>query len=121
MFNELTFQIRVTNFVEGKRWYTAFLNKDPDFVPHGGFAEWELLSGAWLQLAEGEPSEGSGPVRLCVQNLEEERERMIKELAVPSFTIHSREEVPVKWATFSDPWGNRLGFFEYIRKEQHVE
>ncbi|MGB7998572.1 MAG: VOC family protein [Anaerobacillus sp.] len=121
MFNELTFQIRVTNFAEGKRWYKAFLQKEPDFVPHDGFAEWELLSGAWLQLAEGEPAEGSGPVRLCVQNLEDERERMLNELAVAPFTIHSREEVPVKWATFSDPWGNKLGFFEYIRKEQSVE
>jgi hypothetical protein len=51
-------------------------------------------------------------------NNELERERLIKELNIDCFEIHSRPEVPVKWSTFTDPWGNRLGFFEYLDKNE---
>jgi hypothetical protein len=113
MIYEMTYQVRVTNFSQGLIWYKALLNRDPDLVPHEGFAEWELIPGCWLQVAEGAPADGSGPIRFGVLSIEDERNRMITELDVKSFEIFSREEVPVKWASFSDPWGNRLGFFEY--------
>ena len=93
------------------------MKKEPDFTPHDGFAEWELIPGCWLQVAEGTPAEGSGPLRLGVISIEQERLRLINELHIESFEIFAREEVPVKWATFSDPWGNRIGFFEYIEKQ----
>ncbi|MDR7072454.1 VOC family protein [Fictibacillus barbaricus] len=116
MIYEMTYQVRVSNFNEGLKWYKSLLNKDPNFTPHEGFAEWELIPGCWLQVSEGAPSDGSGPLRLGVISIEDERDRMLQELNVKSFEIYSREEVPVKWATFNDPWGNRLGFFEYINE-----
>jgi hypothetical protein len=121
MIFEMTYQVQVANFNEGLKWYKTLLQKDPDLTPHNGFAEWELLPGCWLQVAEGTPAEGSGPLRLGVQSLEQERSRLINELHIESFEIFSREEVPVKWSTFSDPWGNKLGFFEYIDKQEMKE
>lgn len=121
MIYEMTYQVRVSDFAEGIKWYKVLLNKEPDFTPHDGFAEWELIPGCWLQVAEGNPSAGCGPLRMGVISIEAERERMMKELDVKSFEIHSREEVPVKWATFEDPWGNRIGFFEYINHEDKQE
>lgn len=122
MIYEMTTQIRVSNFEQGKKFYHTLLNREPDFIPHEGFAEWELIPGCWLQVAEGIPSEGSGPLRIGVSSIEAERTRMIKEdLNIEFFDIHSREEVPVKWATFTDPWGNRLGFFEYISETDKKE
>ncbi|MDP5272966.1 VOC family protein [Chengkuizengella axinellae] len=118
MIYEMTVQVRVTDFEEGKRWYETLLNRVPDFVPHEGFAEWELVPGCWLQLAEGEPSKGSGPIRLGVNYIEAEQERMMKELNVEAFEIRSRAEVPVRWASFQDPWGNQIGFFEYKDEEE---
>ncbi|MBB6452708.1 hypothetical protein HNQ94_001154 [Salirhabdus euzebyi] len=118
MIYEMTVQVRVSNIEEGQRWYEVLLNRGPDFVPHHGFAEWELLPGCWLQLAEGEPTVGSGPIRLGVKNIEIERDKLINILDVEPFEIFNREEVPVKWATFQDPWGNRLGFFEYRDKKE---
>lgn len=117
MIYEMTYQVRVSDFSEGLKWYKTLLNKDPDLTPHEGFAEWELLPQCWLQVAEGAPSEGSGPLRLGVLSIEETRNRMINELNVDYFEIFTREEVPVKWATFTDPWGNRLGFFEYKKED----
>ncbi|MBE4907639.1 VOC family protein [Bacillus luteolus] len=114
MIYEMTVQVRVSSMVEGQKWYQTLLNREPDFVPHDGFAEWELIPGCWLQVAEGTPLEGSGPIRLGVNSIESERDRLVKELELEKFQIHGREEVPVRWATFTDPWGNRIGFFEYV-------
>lgn len=118
MVYEMTFQFQVADFKGGLHWYTTLLNREPDFTPHDGFAEWELLPGCWLQVAHGNPSGNNGPLRLGVFSIEVERERMVKEYGIEPFEIHSREEVPVRWATFSDPWGNRIGFFEYINEEE---
>ena len=116
MIFEMTVQVRVSDIKAGQKWYEILLNKKPDFVPHDGFAEWELIPGCWLQVAEGTLTEGNGPLRLGIADIESERERLVNELKIDRFEIHSRPEVPVKWGTFSDPWGNRLGFFEYVNK-----
>lgn len=118
---EVTVQVRVSNFHEGFRWYQELLGRAPDFVPHEGFAEWELVPGSWLQVAHGVPAEGTGPLRFGVPDIETERDRVIVQLGVDPFAIDSRAEVPVKWATFADPWGNRLGFFEYLNKSEEAK
>ncbi|RXJ04191.1 VOC family protein [Anaerobacillus alkaliphilus] len=121
MIFEMTNQVRVKNIQEGQMWYQTLFNRQPDFIPHEGFAEWEVIPGCWLQVAEGTSSEASGPIRFGVTDIEGERERLIEELNIDRFEIFSREEVPVKWATFTDPWGNRLGFFEYLNKNEERE
>lgn len=118
MISEMTIQVRVSQFDQGLSWYRTLFQREPDFVPHEGFAEWELLPGCWLQLAEGEPTVGSGPLRLGVTDIDHERDRIISALDVEPFELYSRPEVPVKWGTFSDPWGNRLGFFEQLDKAE---
>ena len=121
MIFEMTIQVRVSNIKEGQKWYEALLNKKPDFIPHEGFAEWELIPGCWLQVAEGPPNEGSGPLRLGITNLEEEKERLRQELAIEDFELFSRPEVPAIWGTFTDPWGNRLGLFQYLDKNEEQQ
>ncbi|WP_019156767.1 VOC family protein [Robertmurraya massiliosenegalensis] len=118
MYFEMTTQVRVSDMKEGREWYEKLLKKKPDFIPHAGFVEWELVPGCWLQVAEGTVTEGSGPLRLGVPDIVGERERVISELNIDHFEIYSRPEVPVKWGTFSDPWGNRLGFYEYLDKDE---
>ena len=112
----MTYQVRVTDIIAGHKWYQTFLQKAPDFMPHEGFVEWEVVPGCWLQVAEGKPSSGSGPLRFAVKDLAAEKARLVSELKIEDFEVFSREEVPVKWGTFSDPWGNRIGLFEYIDK-----
>jgi len=117
----MTTQVRVSNIKEGQGWYEILLNKKPDFIPHDGFAEWELIPGCWLQVTEGTLTDGNGPLRLGVTNIEAERDRLVEQLKIDSFEIHSRPEVPAKWGTFTDPWGNGLGFFEYLDKSDEQE
>jgi hypothetical protein len=121
MIFEVTYQVRVPDFERGLIWYKNLFQREPDFVPHEGFAEWEIIPGCWLQVGEGTPAERSGPFRLGVTDIESERNRVVNELGVEPFEVYSREEVPVKWGTFSDPWGNLLGFFEYINKAEEAK
>ncbi|MCU9614894.1 VOC family protein [Caldibacillus lycopersici] len=121
MIFEMTTQLKVASITDGQAWYEILLNKKPDFIPHAGFAEWQLLPGCWLQVAEGTPAVGNGPLRFGIANIEAERERLIEQLKIERFEIHSRPEVSVKWGTFSDPWGNQLGFFEYFDKREEQE
>ena len=118
MVFEITIQVRVTDFKEGRKWYETLLNRKPDYIPHDGFVEWEIIPGCWLQVAEGIPSEASGPLRLGITNIIAERDRLVKEVGIAEFEIYSREEVAAKWGTFTDPWGNRLGLFEYLDKKE---
>ncbi|WP_137790280.1 VOC family protein [Bacillus sp. E(2018)] len=117
MIYEMTVQVRVSNMEDGQKYYETLLNRQPDFTPHDGFAEWELLPNCWLQVAEGDPAVGNGPLRLGVVDIDAEKKRLIDVLHVEEFEIFERVEVPVRWATFSDPWGNRLGLFEYKDSE----
>lgn len=66
-------------------------------------------------------TEGNGPLRLGTTNIEAEKDRLVEVLEIDDFEIYSRPEVPVKWGTFTDPWGNRLGFFEYLDKNEERE
>jgi len=43
---------------------------------------------------------------------------LVDKLKIDSFEVHLRPEVLV---TFTDPWGNRLGFFEYLDKSEEKE
>lgn len=116
---EMTIRFAVPHIEEARVWYTIFLQKDPDFIPHAGFLEWEVVSGCWLQLAESAETEyRNGPLRLGVRDLEAERARVMEQLDIQDFDIYTRSGVPVKWATFPDPWGNQLGYFEYLDKEE---
>lgn len=121
MIHEMTIQIRVADFAKGQAWYEILLKREPDFIPHEGFAEWEIIPGCWLQVAEGVAAEGSGPMRFAVMDIEAERERLAESLQIAHFEIYQREEVPVKWGTFADPWGNRIGFFEYLDEAEKAE
>ncbi|WP_428987001.1 hypothetical protein [Virgibacillus pantothenticus] len=46
-------------------------------IPHEGFAEWEIISGYWLQVAEGMSSTAIGPLRIGVTDIESERKKNV--------------------------------------------
>ena len=115
----VTIQVRVRDYAGGVSWYERLLGRPPDFVPHGGFGEWELVPDCWLQLAEGEPASGSGPIRLGVDDLDAERTRVETELGVVvDESLSGRLDDIVRWCTFTDPFGNRVGFFEDLERWQ---
>ncbi len=110
----VTFQVRVSNYEKGMKWYKTLFNRKADFIPHEGFAEWELLKGTWLQVVKGEPTKDNGPLRLGVEDIYVERNRLINQLEIEIEEVNTREGVPAAWCSFKDPDGNRLGLFQEL-------
>jgi catechol 2,3-dioxygenase-like lactoylglutathione lyase family enzyme len=115
----VTFQVRVPDFEAGLRFYAKLLGREPDLVPHGGFAEWEIVPNAWLQVGEGQPEIGR-PIRFGVEDIRNERERLASELGVEVSEIeivHVADSGAIAcWCDFEDPFGNRLGLFQDLSK-----
>lgn len=109
--NAVTNQVKVLNFKVGREWYVKLLGREPDFMGSDNFHEWELIPGCWLQVAEGDPETGNGPIRFGVQNIVEERNRLIEQLKIEVSEIETIEGV-VSWINFYDPFGNKLGLFQ---------
>ncbi|WP_164669770.1 VOC family protein [Virgibacillus doumboii] len=108
----VTFQVRIADYEQGMGWYEKLFNRKPDFIPHEDFAEWEIVPDAWLQVAKGNPTEGNGPLRLGVEDIEKERERLMNELDIEIESVNTREGVPAAWCSFEDPYGNRIGLYQ---------
>lgn len=91
--------------------------RPPDFIPHDNFWEWELMAGVWIQVVHHDESapRTTPPIRLGVDDIERERRRIVDMLAVPMFPLFDPPEVPVRWGTFEDPWGNRIGLFQPLQ------
>ena len=107
----VTIQIRVPNGPQGFAWYEELLGRPADREPSPDVRGWELVQECWLQVVEGDPAAGSGPVRLGVGDIELER-RYIEEAMGVSVSEIERVEGEMAWCTFSDPFGNRLGLFQ---------
>lgn len=107
----ITMQVRAGDLDAARGWYSALLGRPPDEEPSASLAEWEILPNCWLQLAEGAPAPGNGPLHLGVADIEMERERLQQALKVAVSPIE-RIEGEVAWCNFEDPFGNRLGFFQ---------
>lgn len=112
-FSSVTFQVKIPNFKNGLAWYIKLLDRKPNFIPHEGFAEWEIAPSAWLQVGEGTPEIGR-PIRFGVEDIKKERERITNELNVKVSKIVLVPGV-VLWCDFLDPFGNKLGFFQDLR------
>lgn len=111
-----TFQVRVGDFDRGRDWYERLFDREPDFVPHEGFVEWEFVPGTncWLQVGHGDPAPGSGPVRLGTTDLDGELSRLRATLDVDPPEVHRTPDGLVRYCTFTDPFGNRVGLFEEV-------
>jgi hypothetical protein len=107
----VTIEVRVSDFGAGAHWYTRLLGRPPDLTPRADFWEWEILPKCYLQVGQGTPATGSGPIRLGVADVAAERARVHDALGVAVSEIERIEGVAA-WCTFEDPFGNRLGLFE---------
>ena len=118
MVNGYTIQIFVGDINDALVWYTNIIGRDPDATPFEDYLEWEIIPDLWLQISEKKIDNSqsqSGRMRFGVSDIESERARIIRELKAEATKV---EEIPgtVKWCNFNDPWSNRLGFFQDLKK-----
>lgn len=110
----LTIAVQVGNTAQALSFYSVVLGRDPDYVAHDDFHEWEICERAWLQVSSGHesPKAASSRLRFEVADIAAEIERL-RRLGLEVAEATTLAQVAV-FTDFTDPWGNRLGLYQDI-------
>lgn len=110
----LTISIQVGDTSHALDFYSALLDRSPDYVAHDDFHEWEICGGAWLQLSSGHARiiAASSRVRFEVDDITAE----IRRLRDRGISVAEPTTLPgvAVFTDLADPWGNRLGLYQDI-------
>jgi predicted enzyme related to lactoylglutathione lyase len=113
-YRSITVQFYVPDIAKGVEFYTRALNRPPNFAAYPDFQEWDHLSpNATFQLAEGTPRP-TYPIRFGVADIEQERERIVRDARPAYASPIMRFEGLVATCDFVDPWGNTFGLFQVL-------
>ena len=99
----------VSNLEQSASWYEKLLMSDEKLIPVDGVIEY-LIGSVWIQLFEEKTNVSENILRLEVEDLRTEFERL-KTLGV--IVDEVIEDVPdiIQYFDFSDPDGNKLSFY----------
>lgn len=102
----------VTNQVAAVTWYKALLGRDADVVPAEDVAEWELATGAWLQVTTEPERAGNTTVVLVVSDIDAQRAACSE----ANVALGAVTEYPgiVKTVDAVDPDGNKVTFVQVL-------
>jgi len=110
-FKSVTVGIPVPDLHQAVEWYRRLLGDVTEINPAPGVWEFQVTRSGWLQLLEGwSGPPGGAVVRFETDDIEASRAR-VEGLGVEVGKTHT---VPgaVRYFEFSDPFGNRLSFYE---------
>lgn len=106
-----------------RSFYSTLFGREPEFEPHDDFFEWSPISGqeCWVQVGgKADAAPMHNRMRFRVHDL-----RAALDFLDSSGIEHSEpSQLPevVAFVDFSDPWGNRLGYYQdLVPSEQQVE
>ena len=108
----ITVGVPVSDLDGATRWYEQVLGIGPAIEPVRGVHEYEVSRGCWLQLFEGETSSSEHAFRIGVEDIERERDRLLR-LGVPPREIERVEGV-IAFCDFVDPYGNSLSLYQVL-------
>lgn len=105
----ITVGLPVSNLEKSASWYEKLLMSDEKLIPVDGVIEYSIGS-VWIQLFEEKTNVSENVLRLEVEDLKTEFERL-KTLGV--IVDEVIEDVPdiIQYFDFSDPDGNKLSFY----------
>lgn len=111
----ITVGLPVSNLEKSASWYEKLLMSDEKLMPVDGVIEYSIGS-VWIQLFEEKINVSENGLRLEVEDLETEFERL-KTLGV--IVDEVIEDVPgiIRYFDFSDPDGNKLSFYWLYAQE----
>jgi catechol 2,3-dioxygenase-like lactoylglutathione lyase family enzyme len=109
----MTVQLYVAERVAGRKFYTTLFGREPDFAPEEDFLEWRVADGAefWVQLVAGQQRPLPTRLRLRVEDI---RAAIAWSRTALGVDPNEPEDLlgVVSYTDFTDPWGNRLGFYQ---------
>lgn len=111
----ITVGLPVSNLEESASWYEKLLMSDEKLIPVEGVIEY-LIGSVWIQLFEEKINASENILRLEVEDLETEFERL-KTLGV--IVDEVIEDVPgvIRYFDFSDLDGNKLSLYWLYAQE----
>jgi hypothetical protein len=123
MIYQMIAEFHVPELRDGVKWYSSLLNRKPDFLQDGRFAEWSVASSCCFRLSPGLPKSAGGPLHFGVNSLEAELKRLKKAngIQVDHTQIHTEHNLQIRWCTLEDPWTNRFRLFEYWNETHKSE
>lgn len=111
----ITVGLPVSNLEDAASWYEKLLMSEEKLIPVEGVIEYPIGS-VWIQLFEEKINVSENVLRLEVEDLDTEFERL-KTLGV--IVDEAIEDVPgiIRYVDFSDPDGNKLSFYWLYAQE----
>ena len=108
----VTIAVPASDILAARDWYARVLGRPPDGETAPRVYEWELVSGAHLQLYADEPSGEGQTLRLGVDDLDV----AIAVLRDAGAGVGPRHEFAghVAFCSFDDPFGNRLSLYQVL-------
>lgn len=100
--------IMARSHAELVEWWATALGRTFDRIPVPNCREWDLTSDVVFQVIDGAGDSGTTDVSLHVEDVDDERRRMI----AAGIPVREPELVPgfeaLRWTQVRDPEGNRL-------------
>ncbi|WP_432789846.1 hypothetical protein QYM46_16565 [Brevibacterium sp. K11IcPPYGO002] len=96
-----------------RSFYSSLFGREPEFEPHDDFFEWSPIAGqeCWYQVSGKDPASPLlNRVRFRVLDLSE----ALSFLDSSGIMRSEPSQLPevVAFVDFTDPWGNRLGYYQ---------
>lgn len=109
----ITIQLHVDDIDRARRFYGAIFGGEPHYQPHDDFLEWRVGDGeTWLQVvgSRGDQRPLPNRVRFRVEDIQAAHAAVLA-AAIEASAVRTLPGV-VRFFDFSDPWGNRLGYYQ---------
>ncbi|NYJ03816.1 VOC family protein [Petropleomorpha daqingensis] len=112
----MTLQVQVDDLERARRFFCLVLGRAPEFDPQGGdVLAWRVGDGeTWLEVVGV-----TGPVRPLVTRVRfgiDDLNAARATVEAAGTPVSAATSLPglARWADFTDPWGNQLGFYEVL-------
>ena len=111
-YKSTTISVPVRDLEAAKTWVETVFGKMETMEPAAGYFEFMLNDQTWLQLFEQSSNGSKTVIRLEVEDIEKEHQKL-KDLGIKTGVIILVPEVVLAFE-FEDPDGNQYSFYELI-------
>ena len=98
--------VPVTDLERSRRWYQSLFGRPPDNNPMPNLVEWQVISGAWVQIFVDEQHAGSTAVNVAVQDLDAHIDELKQRDLEPGEIVDANKGV--RLSELNDPDGNKV-------------
>ncbi|AFM15241.1 lactoylglutathione lyase family protein [Mycolicibacterium chubuense NBB4] len=107
--------VPVSDIAVSQKWYATLFGRPEDNHPMPSLVEWQVLSGAWVQVFNDEGRAGSGLLNFAVDDLDAEIAGLRRRGIEPGAVVEANKGV--RLSALVDPDGNTVTLIGGFRVE----